>query len=138
MVQEAEKYASEDEQHRKRVEARNGLENYAYSMRNTIKDTNVAGKLSRCVSCAQARICVCVSTREVRYGEGTGSAGMCKQSCSAVLVGRGMQGMMGQLEGIEGPHQLPQQPNPLPGPSGILPSLILGRFLYFFTISCAH
>ncbi|GAB4813649.1 hypothetical protein N2152v2_000695 [Parachlorella kessleri] len=46
MVQEAEKYASEDESHRKRVEARNGLENYAYSMRNTIKDTAVAGKLA--------------------------------------------------------------------------------------------
>jgi heat shock protein 1/8 len=46
MVQEAEKYAAEDEELKKRVEARNGLENYAYSMRNTIKDPNVGGKLS--------------------------------------------------------------------------------------------
>ncbi|KAL4433610.1 hypothetical protein ABPG75_000051 [Micractinium tetrahymenae] len=46
MVQEAEKYKAEDETHRARVEARNGLENYAYSMRNTIKDANLADKLS--------------------------------------------------------------------------------------------
>jgi heat shock 70kDa protein 1/2/6/8 len=46
MVQEAEKYKAEDEVHKKRVEARNGLENYAYSMRNTIKEGNVAQKLS--------------------------------------------------------------------------------------------
>jgi L1 cell adhesion molecule like protein len=31
MVQEAEKYKSEDEQARRKVEAKNGLENYAYS-----------------------------------------------------------------------------------------------------------
>lgn len=29
------------------LQARNGLENYAYSMRNTIKETQVAEKLSR-------------------------------------------------------------------------------------------
>ena len=41
MVQEAEKYKSEDEEHKKRVEAKNGLENYAYNMRNTIRDDKV-------------------------------------------------------------------------------------------------
>ena len=46
MVQEAEKYKTEDEELKKRVEARNGLENYAYSMKNTLKDAGVAGKLS--------------------------------------------------------------------------------------------
>ncbi|PON77782.1 Heat shock protein 70 family, partial [Parasponia andersonii] len=46
MVQEAEKYKAEDEQVKKKVEARNVLENYAYSMRNTIKDEKIAGKLS--------------------------------------------------------------------------------------------
>ena len=43
MVQEAEKYKSEDEEHKKRVEAKNGLENYAYNMRNTIRDDKVCG-----------------------------------------------------------------------------------------------
>lgn len=45
MVQEAEKYKSEDEEHTKKVESKNALENYAYNMRNTIRDDNVAGKL---------------------------------------------------------------------------------------------
>jgi heat shock protein 1/8 len=45
MVQDAEKYKSEDEEHQKKVESKNGLENYAYNMRNTIRDDNVAGKL---------------------------------------------------------------------------------------------
>jgi len=45
MVQEAEKYKSEDEDHRKKVEAKNALENYAYNMRNTVRDDKVGGKL---------------------------------------------------------------------------------------------
>merc|ERR1719439_507514 len=39
MVAEAEKYKSEDEDHRKKIEAKNSLENYCYSMRNTLKDS---------------------------------------------------------------------------------------------------
>lgn len=45
MVQEAEKYKSEDEELKKKVEAKNGLENYAYNMRNTIKDEKIGAKL---------------------------------------------------------------------------------------------
>jgi len=37
MVSDAEKYKEEDEQHKKKVEAKNALENYAYNMRNTIR-----------------------------------------------------------------------------------------------------
>ncbi|KAH6761295.1 heat shock protein 70 [Perilla frutescens var. frutescens] len=44
MVREAEKYKSEDEEHKKKVEAKNALENYAYNMRNKIKDEKIAGK----------------------------------------------------------------------------------------------
>ncbi|MFS7932206.1 putative Heat shock protein 70 family [Helianthus anomalus] len=46
MVQEAERYKAEDEQVKKKVEARNALENYAYNMRNTVKDEKFAAKLS--------------------------------------------------------------------------------------------
>ncbi|KAI3809039.1 hypothetical protein L1987_25006 [Smallanthus sonchifolius] len=46
MVQEAEKYKAEDEEHKKKVEAKNALENYAYNMRNTIKDDKIGSKLS--------------------------------------------------------------------------------------------
>jgi L1 cell adhesion molecule like protein len=45
MVQEAEKYKAEDEQHKKKIEAKNSLENYAFNMRNTIRDDKVASKL---------------------------------------------------------------------------------------------
>ena len=45
MVQEAKKYKEEDELHKKKVEAVNDLENYAYNMRNTIKDENVTKNL---------------------------------------------------------------------------------------------
>jgi L1 cell adhesion molecule like protein len=45
MVQEAEKYRAEDEEHKKKVDAKNALENYAYNMRSTIKDEKIATKL---------------------------------------------------------------------------------------------
>ena len=48
MVQEAEQYAEEDKVNRERIEARNGLENYAFSLKNQISDesdTGLAGKL---------------------------------------------------------------------------------------------
>ncbi|KAJ7540208.1 hypothetical protein O6H91_10G005300 [Diphasiastrum complanatum] len=45
MVKDAEKYKSEDEEHKKRIEARNALENYAYNMRNTTRDEKFASKL---------------------------------------------------------------------------------------------
>jgi L1 cell adhesion molecule like protein len=46
MVQDAEKYKTEDEEVKRKVEAKNGLENYAYNMKNTIRDDKIAGKLS--------------------------------------------------------------------------------------------
>jgi L1 cell adhesion molecule like protein len=45
MVREAEQYKAEDESNKVKVEAKNGLENYAYSLRNTIRDENIASKL---------------------------------------------------------------------------------------------
>ena len=51
MVKDAEKFATEDEQARKRVEAKNSLENYAFSVRNSTKDENVSSSSANCVSC---------------------------------------------------------------------------------------
>lgn len=45
MVQDAEKYRAEDEDVKKKVEAKNSLENYAYNMRNTVRDEKFASKL---------------------------------------------------------------------------------------------
>lgn len=38
LVEEAEKFKAEDEVVRKKVEAKNGLENYTYSIKNTLKE----------------------------------------------------------------------------------------------------
>merc|ERR1711907_570716 len=46
MTKDAEKYAKEDEEFKQRVEAKNGLENYAYSMKNTLNDDKVKDKVS--------------------------------------------------------------------------------------------
>merc|ERR1711939_1246209 len=46
MVAEAEKYKAEDEANRLRIEAKNGLENYAYSMKSTLAEDGLASKLS--------------------------------------------------------------------------------------------
>lgn len=42
---QAEKYKAEDEAARLKVDAKNSLENYAYNMRNTIRDEKIASKL---------------------------------------------------------------------------------------------
>jgi L1 cell adhesion molecule like protein len=46
MVSEAEKYKAEDERQRQRIEAKNGLENYAFSVRNSIREEKIASKIS--------------------------------------------------------------------------------------------
>ncbi|ORE06932.1 hsp71-like protein [Rhizopus microsporus var. microsporus] len=45
MVNEAEKYKAEDEAAAARIQARNGLESYAYNLRNTLQEEKVASKL---------------------------------------------------------------------------------------------
>eukprot|EP00296_Roombia_truncata_P007582 JP446027.1.p1 GENE.JP446027.1~~JP446027.1.p1 ORF type:complete len:652 (+),score=330.89 JP446027.1:47-2002(+) len=46
MVQEAEKFKAEDEALKGKVEAKNQLENYAYSIRNTVSEDKVKDKIS--------------------------------------------------------------------------------------------
>jgi len=41
MVNDAEKYKGEDDLQKKKIDARNGLEQYAYSMKNTMRDEKV-------------------------------------------------------------------------------------------------
>ena len=46
MVAEAEKYAEEDKEIRKKIESRNGLENYAFSLKNQVNDeAGLGGKI---------------------------------------------------------------------------------------------
>jgi len=64
MVQEAEKYKAEDEEHKKKIESKNGLENYAYNMRNTIRDDKARARPARCLS--RGSPAVLVAARRVR------------------------------------------------------------------------
>jgi len=45
MVSEAEKYKAEDDANRNRIEAKNGLENYCYSLKGSISGDEVAAKM---------------------------------------------------------------------------------------------
>merc|ERR1712006_69090 len=44
MVSEAEQYRAEDEANRGKVEAKNGLENYCFTMRNTLQEEKLKDK----------------------------------------------------------------------------------------------
>merc|ERR1712146_352990 len=44
MVQEAEKYRAEDEANKSKIEAKNGLENYCFTMRNTLAEEKLKDK----------------------------------------------------------------------------------------------
>merc|ERR1712199_68321 len=46
MVEEAETYKAEDEANKDRIEAKNGLENYAYNLKNTMDDEKLKDKIS--------------------------------------------------------------------------------------------
>lgn len=45
MVQEAERYKEEDSRQKDKIDAKNGLENYAYSMKNTMNDEKLKDKI---------------------------------------------------------------------------------------------
>ena len=45
MVQEAEKFKAEDEANKARIEAKNSLENYTFTVRNSLRDEAVSSKL---------------------------------------------------------------------------------------------
>ena len=44
MAQEAEKYRAEDESNKSKIEAKNGLENYCFTMRNTLQEEKLKDK----------------------------------------------------------------------------------------------
>jgi len=46
MVKDAEKYKDEDQKQREKIESKNQLENYAYTIRSSLQDEALAGKLS--------------------------------------------------------------------------------------------
>jgi heat shock protein 1/8 len=47
MVRDAEKYKEEDEKQRDRLQAKNGLESYAFNMKSTIEDEKLKDKIGQ-------------------------------------------------------------------------------------------
>jgi len=45
MVNEAEKYKADDDAQRAKVESKNGLENYCFTMKNSMNDSNIKDKI---------------------------------------------------------------------------------------------
>jgi len=46
MVKDAERYKDEDDKQRERLQAKNGLESYAFNMKQTIEDDKLKDKIS--------------------------------------------------------------------------------------------
>jgi len=46
LLNDAERYKSEDEKNRKKIEAKNTLENYTYSIKNSLKDESLKDKIT--------------------------------------------------------------------------------------------
>ena len=46
MVSEAERYKEEDAKHKKKIDARNGFENYVYSVKNSTSEPGLKDKLT--------------------------------------------------------------------------------------------
>lgn len=47
MVDDAKRYKDQDDKEKRRIEAKNQLENYVYQVKNTLKDSNVASKITQ-------------------------------------------------------------------------------------------
>uniref|UniRef100_A0A6Q2YZY3 Heat shock cognate 70 n=1 Tax=Esox lucius TaxID=8010 RepID=A0A6Q2YZY3_ESOLU len=47
MVQDADKYKAEDDAQREKITAKNALESYAFNMKSSVDDPNLAGKISK-------------------------------------------------------------------------------------------
>jgi len=47
MVRDAEKFKDDDAKQKERIESKNQLENYAYTIRSSLQDENISGKLSQ-------------------------------------------------------------------------------------------
>jgi hypothetical protein len=64
-VRDAEKFKAQDESAKELIEAKSSVENYAFSLRNSIRDEKIAVCVCVCV-CARARACTsCVTNRTI-------------------------------------------------------------------------
>ena len=105
MVNESAKFEEEDRKQRERIEAKNGLENYAYSMKNTANDPNVGGKLDAgdkqtLLDAVEETIKWLESSQEASKEEYKGRQKELEQKCTPIMTKMYQQG--GGAPGAEG------------------------------------
>merc|ERR1712216_966308 len=74
MVKEAERFKEEDERTRKKIDAKNALENYAYSLKNTMSEEKLAQKIDETISWIESNQSAEVEEFEARQKELEGIA----------------------------------------------------------------
>merc|ERR1711865_16814 len=133
MVREAEQYKAEDETNRKRIEAKNSLENYAYSIRNTVDDPKTGAKIPEEDKTAMKDACdmaikwleshESAETEEFEAQkkelETTIQPLMQKMYAANAAAGGAASGMPGGMPGM--PGGMPGMPGGMPGADGAAP-----------------
>jgi heat shock 70kDa protein 1/2/6/8 len=112
MVNDAKRYEDEDRKQRERIDAKNGLENYAYSMKNTVSDEKVAGKLDpsdkqKLIDSVEAEIKWLENNQEASKDEFEGHQKDLEAICNPIIAkmysaGGGDGGMPGGFGGMPG------------------------------------
>ena len=84
MIAEAEKFADEDKEARERIEARNGLENYAFSLKSQVEDDNgLGGKIDEDERETVSRLLACFAVAESDTDQLFTAPG-CRERCDRV------------------------------------------------------
>jgi len=130
MVNDASKYENEDKLQRERVDAKNGLENYAYSMKNTLSEPNMAGKIDASDKQTleteiEAALQWLHSNQEATKEEFEHHQKDLEAKCNPIMqkVYSNMQGGQGGMPDMSGMGGMPSGAAPRgPAPSGPAPS----------------
>ena len=120
MLAEAEKYKAEDEAEAGRIQAKNGLESYAYSLKNTISDSKIDEKLDaadkeKLKSAIDATVAWLDDNQTATKDEYESEQKNLEQTANPIMMkiygagadGQGMPGGAGGFPGAGGPGGFP-------------------------------
>ena len=130
MVEEAEKYKDEDELNRKRIESKNGYENYIYTLKGSVNEEKVKEKLSEedleTITTNVKNAEEWLDSHQTEDSETYESKLKDIQGVCAPLMAKiyqGAEGMPG-AEGMSGmPGGMPGMPGGMPGMPGGMPDM---------------
>jgi heat shock protein 1/8 len=107
MINESARFEEEDRKQRERIEAKNGLENYAYSMKNTVNDPNAGGKLDASdkqtlLDAVEEAIKWLEHSQEASKEEYESKQRELEQKCTPIMTKMYQQGGAGDAGGMPG------------------------------------